>query len=268
MAMSSTTPDLKPLYLDGVQPLAVKLDGPALKVMQPGRSPGRYPLRRLSRVVVSGAVDWDTPALIACLRAGVVVTFLDEDGELAGLCVGAATGGVNLRERLAEFALRPDWPEYYANWYAAMERRGILGLVNRLSLRVDDLRPATVRRCYAQRLAGMASPRVAQRVVSYLEAALAACAARTAADCGIPAALLTDEGQDYRLTRDLGRLLGWEARVLAARLLGKDWPQGMPRRSDLASAVERRMGRYIRLVHEQLNYLERAITALNYGDEG
>ncbi len=42
----------------------------------------------------------------------------------------------------------------------------------------------------------------------------------------------------------------------------------MPRRSDLASAVERRMGRYIRLVHEQLNYLERAITALNYGDEG
>lgn len=266
--MNSTLPDLKPLYLDGVQPLLVTLDGPAIKVMAPARSPARYPLRRLSRVIVSGSVNWATPALIACLRAGVVVTFLDEEGELAGLCVGASTGGVNVYDRLAEFALRPDWPEHYANWYAAMERRVILGLVNRLSLRVDDLRPATVRRFYSKRLGAMTTPRVAQRTVGYLEAAVTACAARTALDCGIPAALLTDEGTGFQLTRDLGRILAWEARVLAVRLLAKDWPQGAPTRADLALAVERRMGRYMRIANECLTYLERTVTALNHGDNG
>lgn len=266
--MNSTQPDLKPLYLDGVQPLAVTLDGPALKVMTAARSPARYPLRRLSRVVVSGNVEWATSALIACLRAGIVVTFLDEEGELAGLCVGASTGGVNLHDRLAEFALRPDWTEHYANWYAAMERRGILGLINRLSLRVDDLRPVTVRRCYAKRLGAMAVPRVTQRTVGYLEAAVAACAARTALDCGIPVVLLTDEGAGFQLTRDLGRILAWEARVLAMRLLAKNWPQGAPTRADLALAVERRMGRYVRIANECLTYLERTITALNHGDNG
>lgn len=266
--MNLTLPDLKPLYLDGVHPLAVTLDGPAIKVMASGRSPARYPLRRLSRVIVSGTVDWATPALIACLRAGVVVTFLDADGELAGLCVGANTGGVNLHDHLAEFALRPDWPEHYGNWYAAMERRGILSLINRLSLRVDDLRPATVRRFFAKRLGVMAAPRVTQRTVGYLEAAVAACAARTALDCGIPIALLTDEGTGYRLTRDLGRILAWEARVLAVRLLSKDWPQGAPTRADLALAVERRMGRFVRLAHECLTYLERTVTALNHGENG
>lgn len=261
-------PGLKPLYLDGVQPVAVTLDGPALKVIQVGRSVGRYPLRRLSRVIVSGRVEWATPALIACLRAGVVVTFLDEDGDLAGLCIGAATGGLNLYDRLAEFALRPDWPEHYANWYVAMERRAILGLINRLSLRVDDLRPATVRRFYAKRLGAMATPRVTQRTLGYLEAAVASCAARAAIDCGIPVTLLTDEREGFQLTRDLGRILTWEARVLAIRLLAKDWPQGAPTRLDLALAVERRMGRYIRITHECLNYLERTVTALNYGGHG
>lgn len=262
------TPDLKPLYLDGAQAVVVTLDGPALRVAQAGRSAGRYPLCRLSRVIVSGTVDWATPALIACLRAGVVVTFLDKDGELAGLCIGACANGVNLHNHLEEFALRPDWPAHYANWYAAMERRGILGLVKRMNLRVDDLRPETVRHCYAKHLSARVSPRVVRRTTGYLEAALAACAAQTAFDCGIPVALLTDEGQGFRLTRDLGRLLGWEARVLAARLLDKCRPQGAPNRYDLALAVERHMGRYRRLAHEYLNYLERTVTALNYGEGG
>lgn len=63
--MTSTLPDLKPLYLDGTQALTVHLDGPALKVTGSDRCPGRYPLRRLSRVIVSGRVEWDTPALVA-----------------------------------------------------------------------------------------------------------------------------------------------------------------------------------------------------------
>ncbi len=264
--MISSQPDLKALYLDGVQPMTVALDGPALTVIASGRAASRYPLRRLSRIVVSGRVEWATPALIACLRAGIVVTFLDEEGELAGLCLGAATGGVNLHDRLAEFALRPDWPDYYRNWYNAMERRGILRLVNRLSLHVKDLRPVTVRRAVAQRLGTLAVARVAQCTLGYLEAALFACVARIVSDSGIPPVLLTDEKLDIHLTRDLGRLLAWEARVLAVRLLGKKWPLGAPTRADQALAVEQRIGQYVRITNEYLTYLDRVITALNYGE--
>ncbi|MHB8744534.1 MAG: hypothetical protein ACYC9L_15630 [Sulfuricaulis sp.] len=182
--------------------------------------------------------------------------------------MGRNTDRQNLHDRLAEFALRPDWPEHYANWYVAMERRGILRLINRLSLHVDDLRPAMVRRFYAERLRAMCVAHAAQRTVGYLEAAVTACAARIALDCGIPVALLTDESAGFQLTRDLGRILVWEARILAVQLLAKKWPNGTPTRADLASAVEHRMGKYICLTHEYLNYLERTVTALNLGDTG
>jgi hypothetical protein len=264
--MNSTLPVLKPLYLDGVQPLAVVLDGPALKVMTTGRSPARYPLRRLSRVIVSGRVEWSTPALIACLCAGIVVSFLDENGDMAGLCLGTGSRSLKLYEKLAEFALRPDWPEHYANWYAAMERRGILGLVNRLSMRVSDLRPVTVRWYYMQRLGKLAPSRVVHRTLAYLEAAVSTCAAQAAFDSGIPSSLLTDDNAGIQLNRDLGRILAWEARVLAARLLVRDWSEGAPTRADMALTVERHAGRLIRQTHKCLSYLQHVATTLDYAE--
>lgn len=217
---------LKPLYLDGAASASatVRLDGPALKVLSRGRCAGRYPLRRLSRVIVSGAVNWSTPALIACLRNGIVVTFLDSNGEFVGMRVGATVGRMKLSDRLKEFALRPDWPDHYANWYAAMEHSRILDLTRTVVLDAKDLRPATVRRSCLGHLGRLAPVRTVTHTVGYLESALAACAARTALECGIPGTLLIDEGAGHQLSRDLGRLLAWEAPIIATRLLAKKWP--------------------------------------------
>ena len=66
----------KPLYLHGHQPLAVALDGPALRVTQAESADRLFPLERLSRVVASGEVAWSTEALLACADHGVPVSFL------------------------------------------------------------------------------------------------------------------------------------------------------------------------------------------------
>lgn len=60
----------RPLYL-GAAARRVRLDGPALCVDVEGRAAARVPLRRLSRVVAHRAAEWATPALVACLEAGV-----------------------------------------------------------------------------------------------------------------------------------------------------------------------------------------------------
>ena len=231
---------LKPLYLDGAvaAPVSVQLDGPALKVLKPGRCAGRYPLRLLSRVMVSGAVEWAMPALLACLRNGIVVSFLDKNGEFVGMCIGASPGKAELSDRLQEFALRPDWPHHYARWYTAMERRGILRLVKSFGLRSEDLRPATVRRSIVQHMARIAPAQIIRNTLNHLESAVSACAARTALDRGISSTLLVDEGAGYQLIRDLGRLLAWETPAMAAQLLIKEGNQGLPCKKDLANAVE------------------------------
>lgn len=58
---------LQPLYLDGNLPLAVLLDGPALRLRRTSEADVFAPLGRLARVVVRGAVHWRPEALAACL---------------------------------------------------------------------------------------------------------------------------------------------------------------------------------------------------------
>ena len=70
----------KPLYLNGGAPLQVCLDGPALRVRKQQSDDRRFPLVRISRVVVSGTVDWAWEARLACQESGIVVCFLRADG--------------------------------------------------------------------------------------------------------------------------------------------------------------------------------------------
>ncbi len=253
---------LKPLYLDGQRPQRVSLDGPALRVDIEGAAPGRYPLRRLSRVVASSQVEWDTPALVACLAAGIVVSFLDREGQMAGICMGARREGMGLYRLLEEFAHRPDWPRHYENWYDAMERRCILAVIRRMPVRPADLRPRTVRQACRDTMGSLASGRVVDRVCGYLEAALAACAVRTARDAGITPALLVDEATGHALLRDLGRLAAWQAQPLAYRVVRAHEDSLLPPRRALAEVAEAHAGACTRLTHELLGRLEQRISEL------
>lgn len=116
---------LRPLYIDRAA-AAVRLEGPALIVEQPGCAAGRFPLRLLSRVVARGPVPWSMEALFACLGSGVPVAFLSLHGEVVGLCLGCERPEESLAMLLDRLTAEPDWSEIYGRWRKAAERRAIV----------------------------------------------------------------------------------------------------------------------------------------------
>ena len=116
---------MKPLYLHADRPLAVSLDGPALRVSRSGRAEQRFPLCRVSRVMVSGAVSWSTNALLACADAGIAVCFLTADGTPRARWIGRRTPRDDLAQRWQDFLDRPDWRELYIQWRIAASRRAV-----------------------------------------------------------------------------------------------------------------------------------------------
>lgn len=116
---------MRPLYLDGVTALNVSMDGPALRVSGPSSADRRYPLARISRVVVSGQVSWTTDALLTCADEGIVVCFLNADGDVRGRWIGRRSERSAFVQRWHDFVDRPDWKERYAQWRVATRRRAI-----------------------------------------------------------------------------------------------------------------------------------------------
>ena len=116
---------MKPLYLAGVETLHVALDGPALRVSKPNASDRRFPLRRVSRVVVSGRVSWSTDALLACADEGIVVCFLKGDGSPRGRWIGRPSKRCEFTQRWQNFLDRPDYRELYAQWRSNIRRRAV-----------------------------------------------------------------------------------------------------------------------------------------------
>ncbi len=116
---------MKPLYLRGNEPLAVALDGPALRVSKTGCADRRIPFERVSRVVVSGRVSWSTDALLECADQGIVVCFLKTDGMPRARWIGRATKRSELVQRWVDFLDRPDWRNLYTQWSIANSRRAV-----------------------------------------------------------------------------------------------------------------------------------------------
>lgn len=257
----------RPLYLEGRPGTRVRLEGPALTVQAPRQAPAWYPLRRLSRIVVGGEVDWEIAALAACLRAGIVVSVLDGQGRYAGLCLGARPARPGLAQCIEEFALRPDWQEHYRLWYSAMERRAVLEVVRRLRLRVPDLRPRTVRRACMRGFRRLAEDARVHRVQAFFRAALAGMAAQAAKELGITPQMLVDESRGLRLMGDLASLMQWEALILTTQALARDRRAGRLGPKALAAMVERRRGASARKLRDWVGRLIQRIGELNDGGE-
>lgn len=114
---------MKPLYIFGQSPVRIRLDGPALKISTEDAAARLYPLRRVSRVVVSGDVGWETNALLACADAGITVSFLQPDGAPRARLMGRAGERDLLAQRLSDFLDRPDAVALYTQWSQAVSRR-------------------------------------------------------------------------------------------------------------------------------------------------
>ena len=215
------------LYLDGRRPLSVCLDGPALRVSGPGQADGRYPLRRLSRVVASGHVDWRTNALLACMQGGVPVTFLDVDGRPFGSCLGHLLRPLALADRLRELLARPDWRELYGNWFAATERRQILRVLRRLRRNPRDLRRQAVQDMLLRGHLRVGTPTQVHRAHELLRGLLCGLVPEILDRAGLTPLLAEARAHGLSLPGDLARLLEWELHFTihrAARLpLDEHW---------------------------------------------
>jgi hypothetical protein len=141
----------------------------------------------------------------------------------------------------------------------------VLAALRALRLDTCDLRAPVARAAIGRRLSRICAEPAARRVCGFLESAAMAFAARVLEESGVSPSLLIDDREGHNLVRDLGRLLGWDVRVLACRLLGR--AGAAPERRALALAYQEREDRQWKLAHDYLALLERRAIALAFGDE-
>lgn len=115
-----------PLYLGG--DASVRLDdGPSLVASRPGMAPLRVPLERCSRIVAQADTKVESDALLACMRHGVPLVWLDQGGPLA-LCAPAQSRALDWPELLWTAMAHPDWKTRYESWLGAQRAMALRSL--------------------------------------------------------------------------------------------------------------------------------------------
>lgn len=201
---------MRPLYLDPGYARTVQLDGPALYVTGERRAAGRYPLSRISRVIVRGDVELRTAALLACLEHGVPVVFLDAAGNPRGACFGNHRRERALGSLLRELLELDNWRDYYGVWLAAMERRAILRATSTLRIELRDLRADRAWNGCVNRVAGGHNQKEPARTLyRYLQGLVTAHTAEGLYRAGINADTLYWKRAGLNLVEDIAKLQFW-----------------------------------------------------------
>ncbi len=210
---------MRPLYVEGAH-TEVKLDGPALRISQPGSADRWFPLGRLSRVVSSSHVDWETAALLACAGRGVTISFLDHDGALIARCIGRVDAHDRLQECLERLLVRADWRTLYAQWLAAMENMALISVVRRSGLALKGRPdPKTLRTLFREGAASMDALFAYERIGREVHSLLVATVSQSLTDSRIDISLCN--GADFNLANDLAGVLFWDFQL--ARLRWLEW---------------------------------------------
>jgi hypothetical protein len=115
----------KSLYLLHGRGWRVALDGPVLRI-DATRSATRFAaLSKIARVVSATDTVWQTDALLACLKVGIPVIFVDGQGHTQGYCHGKSRRETTLAGLLTEAIEHPEWMQRYDDWLAVMHARQI-----------------------------------------------------------------------------------------------------------------------------------------------
>ena len=164
---------MKPCYIYAKEGMRIGLDGPALCIMTPSQSDILVPLRRVSRVVITGCPECSTSALLACAERGIAVTFLQHNGTTRAHLFGRSKAKNDLFVHLRDLLDRPDWADQYQIWLDAAASRARQTLCRRLKVepdrfslkqicaamecQMDDFVSARQRRYLQRRLQGLCS---------------------------------------------------------------------------------------------------------------
>lgn len=212
---------MRPLYLgSSATALEVTLDGPALRVCGTDRADGLYPLRRVSRVVVKGRTQWQTEALLACVRQGISVVFVDRHGDTDAVCFGARQRERSLNNYLRELLEIANYREYYDTWLLAMERRAILAALQALHIQPSDLRRQSAKSMAMQRLRALSPEHLPVKPhMCFLSGLLLSHATEIIGSHGLPTDLVHCPKAGFNLIFDLVTVLEWDLYPMLAALM-------------------------------------------------
>lgn len=115
----------KPLYLDVAQVNEVYLEAVALRVVCYEQADQYFPLRCIARIVVTGQVEWSTPALLACLEYGIPIAFRRRDGQLVGHCLSDRSSSTPLELLVGQCLDHPIADQHYQQWRVHEERQWV-----------------------------------------------------------------------------------------------------------------------------------------------
>lgn len=106
-----------PLYLQDSDALSVDIDSTLRLCISWAEKPQRrIPLRFISRVVCNKRVSISTDALIACMKMGIPISFVEKNGAPLGWCMGVLRRESSLKSLLVHALDDPDWEHLYGQW--------------------------------------------------------------------------------------------------------------------------------------------------------
>lgn len=198
---------MRPLYVAGGSGVIVRLDGPSLVVEAPERAQRRYPLERLSEVVLCGSVEAGVDALRACAARGIPVGALDAGGRPVGFFVPWRAPAARASVLLENFLQRGDAESRYRDWKRSQERRAMIR-----ALRAAGLQPMRhLRREEAVEalMAGFVDRRAAARVLrSWLGLAATGVQGRLS-EYGLCPTLVAGRRRGVDLPADVTEIVAW-----------------------------------------------------------
>lgn len=130
----------RPLYLNASTPLWVGLYPPALSIKTESTAQRLYPLRRIDRILITGPVEWETRALLACAEYNIPIVFTNSEGKVLCRMVGAVQARPTLPDLLPRLFNRPDWETRYRQWCWAKNQQTRRYVANRLGIRFEEAR--------------------------------------------------------------------------------------------------------------------------------
>ncbi len=242
---------MRPLYLQGRPGMQVVYEEPALVVKSPDRTRQLFPLGRVSRVVVTGQVEWSMPALFACAESGVTVLFIDCDGEIKARWLGQPRKAGVLQGLFQLLSQQSD-DEVYADWREAMQRMAARSVARRL--RYPDWQMADWRRLNEHVCKHLNGDWLVVR--QWLGSVVVSAVTAYLLDYG---AKVDDENEGFlRLTDDLGALLLADFDPLLLK-----WAEKSPKPPESRVLLQHFESRGARLEHLLRGALSRLHRVLN-----
>jgi hypothetical protein len=254
---------VRPLYLQGAG-TTIKRDGPALRVIRAGAAERWFPLRRISQVVSAAHIDWSVDALLACAENRITVSFIDDEGAVLARLIGRPGERYELRQRLLDFLLRPDWRDLYQQWTCAMERMAVRSVIRRTGVGFD--RPPSakeLRQLFQDGARGMDQLPAYERIGREVYGLLTGLVTRHLADAGITAEL--EPMGELNPVIGLSSILFWDFQLARLAWLEdrlRENRLGIPDRIEIVGFFEARRKRTEHLTLGLLNRLHRWLIEL------